>query len=98
MLKQDNARSHIARIVHQYRHEVGIIAIVWPAKAPDLFIIEWGSGSCRSRVLSGRGRDFLQAKQPTKSIILLFLRLVENWDQISTNQIDLDKIRTECMV
>lgn len=40
MSMQDNARPQFARIVQQYRQEVGIPTLVWPARNHDINPIE----------------------------------------------------------
>lgn len=72
MLMQDNVRPHIVRIVQQYRHEVGIRAIVWPARSLDLNLIvpKWD-------IVERRLRRLLN---PSNTLDQLFLQLVEIWD------------------
>ncbi|ENN82705.1 hypothetical protein YQE_00926, partial [Dendroctonus ponderosae] len=39
-IPENNSRPHRALIVREYRNEVGIQRLVWPARSPDLNVIE----------------------------------------------------------
>jgi hypothetical protein len=40
ILKDDNARPHMARVVNEFLNEVGINRMKWPPRSPDLNPIE----------------------------------------------------------
>ena len=49
----DNARSHAAVLVHDHLEEEGIHRMVWPARSPDLSLIEHVWDALR-RAIDGR--------------------------------------------
>lgn len=74
MLMHDNARPHIARIVHEYLDEVEIPRLIWPARSPDLNPIE--------HVWDMVGRR-VRARIPAPANLQeLSAAVVQEWDEI----------------
>lgn len=79
LLIQDNARPHVARIVQDYLHEVGIETLNWPPHSPDLNPIE--------HVWDSIGKK-LRNHQPLAASLDDVERYVrEIWDNIDQNEI-----------
>lgn len=74
-----NARSHFARVVHNYLEEVQIETMDFPAHSPDLNPIEpiWDMMDRRLRALPN----------PPNNLNELSLRLEEVWDAIEQDEI-----------
>jgi hypothetical protein len=75
LLKQDNARPHVAGVCQQFLQEEGIDAMDWPARSPDLNPIEhiWDimSRSIRTGVV-GRSYRHVEATHTTEPHFDLF--------------------------
>jgi transposase len=67
VFQQDNAAVHSAHIVKQYFHDRGIKVLAWPAKSPDLNIIEncWAD---LSRAVYAAGRQFKTVNELKEAI------------------------------
>lgn len=79
MLMHDNARPHIARIVHEYLDEVEIPRMIWPARSPDLNPIEHVWDMVGRRVRS-------QIPAPA-NLQQLSAAVVQEWEEIDQHDI-----------
>ncbi|EFA02765.1 Transposable element Tc3 transposase-like Protein [Tribolium castaneum] len=86
LLMQDNARPHTARCVMQYLQEVGITTLEWPAMSPDMNPIEhaWDELGRRVRARPVRPKTLQELRQA----------LVEEWENIDQNVIDISRYAT----
>lgn len=73
-LMHDNARPHVAAVVRQYLHEVGIPVMEWPARSPDLNPIEhlWDELKKRIRARANTAKNLQELK----------VAIEEEWDGI----------------
>lgn len=79
IFQQDNAAVHTSRLVQSYFNENNISVLPWPARSPDLNIIE----NCWAQLVRGvyeNGKQY-QHVQELKSAI------VREWDVLSQNYI-----------
>lgn len=75
LLMHDNARPHTAAIVRDYLADIGVRAMDWPARSPDLNPIEHMWDELKKRI---------RARVPTVSSIQeLKDALIEEWNNIS---------------
>lgn len=74
LLMHDNARPHIATVVREYLESLGIEAMDWPARSPDLNPIEHAWDMLGRRI---------QRRQPAPTTVReLEVALVEEWESI----------------
>jgi hypothetical protein len=71
---QDNARPHIAGIVHQYFDQVGIVRMNWPARNPDLISIE--------HLWDIVGRKIRNLQQPPATLPEPTLKVTQVWEEV----------------
>ena len=75
IFQQDNAPVHVSKVVKEYLSQKNINNLAWPARSPDLNIIEnfWGS---LSRLVYDRSRQYGKISKLKKA-------LIERWNELN---------------
>lgn len=79
LLIQDNARPHVANVTRQYLEEVEVACIDWPARSPDLNVIE--------HVWDMLGRRLRARLHRPDNLQELSAALVEEWENLPQESI-----------
>lgn len=74
ILMHDNARPHTVIIVREYLNVIGIRVMDWPARSPDMNLIE--------HAWNILGRRVRQRNPAPRNVQELKLGLIEEWDNI----------------